>query len=89
MAHETERSGGEPAADNGQVAATPESRREVGRRNLNRQIAQSQQEMQMLKEQNTLLQKQLGDEAARSKQALAARQEVEKQFSMLQASTQR
>ena len=40
MAHETERSGGEPAADNGQVAATPESRREVGRRNLNRQIAQ-------------------------------------------------
>ena len=42
MAHETERSGGEPAADNGQVAATPESRREVGRRNLNRQIAQRQ-----------------------------------------------
>lgn len=42
MAHDTERSGGEPAADNGQVAATPESRREVGRRNLNRQIAQRQ-----------------------------------------------
>ena len=42
MAHETERTGGEPAADNGQVAATPESRREVGRRNLNRQIAQRQ-----------------------------------------------
>jgi conjugal transfer pilus assembly protein TraB len=42
MAQETERSGGEPAADNGQVAATPESRREVGRRNLNRQIAQRQ-----------------------------------------------
>ena len=42
MAHETERSGGEPAADNGQVAATSESRREVGRRNLNRQIAQRQ-----------------------------------------------
>lgn len=56
---------------------------------LNRQIAQSQQEMQMLKEQNSLLQKQLGEEAARSKQSLAARQEVEKQFSMLQASTQR
>ena len=42
MAHETERTGGEPAADNSQVAATPESRREVGRRNLNRQIAQRQ-----------------------------------------------
>ena len=42
MAHETEHTGGEPAADNGQVAATPESRREVGRRNLNRQIAQRQ-----------------------------------------------
>ncbi|WP_066559749.1 TraB/VirB10 family protein [Croceicoccus bisphenolivorans] len=42
MAHETERSGGEPAADSSQVAATPESRREVGRRNLNRQIAQRQ-----------------------------------------------
>jgi conjugal transfer pilus assembly protein TraB len=42
MAHETEHPGGEPAADNGQVAATPESRREVGRRNLNRQIAQRQ-----------------------------------------------
>lgn len=56
---------------------------------LNRQIAQSQQEIQMLKEQNGLLQKQLGEEANRSKQALAARQEVEKQFSMLQASTQR
>ena len=42
MAHETERTGGEPAADSSQVAATPESRREVGRRNLNRQIAQRQ-----------------------------------------------
>ena len=42
MAHETERTGGESAADSSQVAVTPESRREVGRRNLNRQIAQRQ-----------------------------------------------
>jgi conjugal transfer pilus assembly protein TraB len=42
MAHETEHTGGEPTADNGQTVSTPESRREVGRRNLNRQIAQRQ-----------------------------------------------
>jgi conjugal transfer pilus assembly protein TraB len=42
MAHETEHTGGEPTADNGQTVSTTESRREVGRRNLNRQIAQRQ-----------------------------------------------
>lgn len=42
MAHETEHTGGEPTANNGQTVTTPESRREVGRRNLNRQIAQRQ-----------------------------------------------
>jgi len=42
MAHETEHTGGEPAADNGQVTATLRAGAEVGRRNLNRQIAQRQ-----------------------------------------------
>ena len=56
---------------------------------LHRQLAQAQQENQMLREQTNLLQKQLGETATKAKDALAARQEVEKQFSLLQASTKR
>lgn len=56
---------------------------------LHRQLAQAQQENQLLRDQTSLLQKQLGETATKAKEALAARQEVEKQFSMLQASTKR
>lgn len=56
---------------------------------LHRQLAQAQQENQVLREQAGLLQKQLGETATKAQEALAARQEVEKQFSMLQASTKR
>jgi flagellar motor protein MotB len=54
---------------------------------LHRQLAQMQQENQSLREQTSLLQKQLGETAKKAQEALAARQEVERQYSALQAST--
>lgn len=62
---------------------------DVNNSDLHRQLAQAQQENQVLRDQASLLQKQLGETATKAKDALAARQEVEKQFSMLQASTKR
>src|SRR5687768_9553121 len=56
---------------------------------LHRQLAQAQQDNRALREQTALLQRQLGETAAKAKDALAARQEIEKQFSTLQASTKR
>ena len=56
---------------------------------LHRQLAQAQQDNQALREQTALLQRQLGETATKAKDALAARQEIEKQFSTLQASTKR
>ena len=62
---------------------------DVNNSDLHRQLAQAQQENQMLRDQTSLLQKQLGETATKAKEALTARQEAEKQFTMLQASTKR
>jgi flagellar motor protein MotB len=54
---------------------------------LHRQLAQAEQQRQQSQEQIALLQKQLGDMAARVKDTTLAKQEADKQLTALQAST--
>jgi len=58
-------------------------------RDLHAKLAQSRQQVQLLHEKVTLLQEQLGETANRLKQTQLAKEEAEKKFQTLEASTTR
>jgi chemotaxis protein MotB len=63
------------------------SQLDLNNADLHRQLAQAEQQRQSSQEQVALLQRQLGDTAARAKDAQLAKQEADKQVTALQAST--
>jgi flagellar motor protein MotB len=62
---------------------------DANNRDLHAQLAQSRQQVQLLQQQITLLQKQLSETAQRVQQAQAAKEQSERKFESLQASTTR
>jgi flagellar motor protein MotB len=62
---------------------------DANNRDLHAQLAQSRQQVQLLQQQATLLQKQLSETAQRLQQAQVAKEQSEKKFEALQASTTR
>jgi chemotaxis protein MotB len=58
-------------------------------RDLHAQLAQSRQQVQLFREQVTLLQKQLGETAERLQEVQLAKQEADRKYEDLQASTNR
>jgi chemotaxis protein MotB len=62
---------------------------DANNRDLHAQLAQSRQQVELLREQVALLQKQLGETAGRLKEMQLAKQEAEKKYHTLEASTTR
>lgn len=62
---------------------------DANNRDLHAQIAQSRQQVDLLREQVALLQKQLGETAGRLKEMHLAKEEAEKKYQALEASTTR
>jgi len=62
---------------------------DANNRDLHAQLAQSRQQVDLLREQVALLQKQLGETAGRMKEMHLAKEEAEKKYQTLEASTTR